>query len=96
LPSVRRRCHPLARKIVGLSRSEFWYLRTRKISLLVPLLLLAGASASAQSAFKGFYVAAGVGMDTFLPTADNVTLKVKTDRLQEHILKRLPIPARST
>lgn len=49
----------------------------RKLSLLVPLLLWAGASASAQSAFKGFYVAAGVGMDTFLPTADNVTLKVK-------------------
>ena len=49
----------------------------RKLLLLVPLLSWAGASASAQSAFKGFYATAGVGMDTFMPAADDVTLTVK-------------------
>lgn len=49
--------------------------------LLVPLLLWAGASASAQSAFKGFYATAGVGMDTFSPAADDVTLSIKNGPL---------------
>jgi outer membrane immunogenic protein len=49
----------------------------RKLLLLVPLLSWAGASASAQSAFKGFYATAALGMDTFSPAADDATLKVR-------------------
>jgi hypothetical protein len=48
-----------------------------KLVLLVPLLACASASASAQSAFSGFYASADVVMELFIPRADNVTLTVK-------------------
>jgi len=43
--------------------------------------LCAGASASAQSAFKGFYATAGVGIDYIAPSADDVTLVIKNGPL---------------
>lgn len=48
-----------------------------KLFIMVLVLSLGGASAFAQSAFKGFYATAGVGMETFMPSADDVTLTVK-------------------
>lgn len=48
-----------------------------KLFIMVLVLSLGGASAFAQSAFKGFYATAGVGMETFMPSADDVTLTIK-------------------
>ena len=55
----------------------FWSSDMSKLFIMVLVLSLGGVSAYAQSAFKGFYATAGVGMETFMPSADDVTLIVK-------------------
>lgn len=44
---------------------------------VLALLLFGCISASGQSAFEGFYAQAGLGAETFLPTATNESLEVK-------------------
>jgi len=48
-----------------------------KLFIIVLVLSLGGASAVAQSVFRGFYATAGIGAETFLPSADDVTLAIK-------------------